>query len=58
MTSVTLADRQVAVIIDALAQTRDALRAQGVATPTIDETLAKIVSLMSPSVGDMVLSVA
>lgn len=58
MRGVTLTDRQVAVIIDSLAQTRDALRAQGVATPTIDETLAKINSLMGPSVGDMVLSVA
>jgi hypothetical protein len=47
--SVELTDREVAVLIDSLAETRKMVREAGYPTPNIDSALDKIKSLMTPA---------
>jgi len=46
---IELTDREVAVLIDSLAFTRDHLEKQHLPTPNVSSALAKINSLMTPA---------
>jgi hypothetical protein len=47
--TIELTDREAAVLIDSLAQTRDRLRQQGLDAPNVESALNKINLLMTPS---------